>query len=103
MIERPETIGEVSLNEPGRPSPGVGHFAQCGVASPAGTIPVGVAGEPGLVVRLQQQADYFADQLVRPRGQSQRSPFPVAFPDVETDAWDGPIALVAEGRDEAHR
>ena len=39
---------------------------QRGVAAAAGTETVRAVREPRLVVRLQQQADHFTDELVRP-------------------------------------
>lgn len=64
MIEFPETVGDISLDEPGRSGPGVGHLTQSGVASPARPVPVGVVGELRLIERRQEQAHYFADQFV---------------------------------------
>ena len=66
MVERVETLGDVALNEPGRPFPGDRHLAKCGVAAPAGTETVGAVGESGLVIRLKEQTHDFADKLVRP-------------------------------------
>src|SRR5207249_645358 len=95
VVERIETRGDVTLNEPGRARPGVGHLAKRGVASPAGPVPVGPVGKLGFVVRLKQQAYHLTDQLVRPRRQAQRSTFPVAFRDVDSPGWAEPVALVA--------
>ena len=47
MIEAPETVGDVSLDEPGRPFQMSRHLAQRGVAAPAGTETVGTVGELG--------------------------------------------------------
>ena len=68
-----ETLGNIALYKPGRPGPGYCHLTQGGMAAPAGAETVGAVGELGLVVRLQQQADHFADQLVRPRRQAERA------------------------------
>ena len=71
MIKAPEAVGDVCLDEPGRSRPGVGNLPQRGVAAPAGTIPVGAVRKLRLVERLQQQAYHLADQLIRPRWQTQ--------------------------------
>ena len=80
LIKRPEAVGDITLDEPGRPAPGVGHLAECGVTAPAGTEPVGTAGELRLVVGLQQEAHHFADEFVRP-GRRKYSVIP----------WDGMV------------
>jgi len=53
VIETPETVGEVSLDEPGCPAPCLHDLAQRGVAATAGTETVRAAGEQRFVVRLQ--------------------------------------------------
>src|SRR2546429_2899262 len=45
VVEAPETVGDVSLDEPGRPGPVVGYLGQRRVATPTGTEPVGARGE----------------------------------------------------------
>lgn len=40
MVETPETVGEVTLNEPARPTPAVRHLPQRGMAAPVGAKPV---------------------------------------------------------------
>ena len=100
VVKRPEAIGDVSLDEPGRPGPGVGHLPQRGVAAPAGPETVGAVGELRLVVRLQQQAHHFADQLVRPRRQAERAQFPVLLRDVDPPDRAEPVALVAHRVDD---
>ena len=64
VVQRPEAVGNVSLDEPGCPGPGVRHFAERSVAAPAGAETVGKVGEPRLIVRLQQEADHLAHQLI---------------------------------------
>ena len=44
MVEAPETVSKVTLDEPARPGPGVGHLPQRGVAAPAGAKTVGAVG-----------------------------------------------------------
>jgi site-specific DNA recombinase len=66
MVKPVEALGDIALDKPARPGPGSRHLAQGGVATPAGPVTVGAIGELRLVIRLQQQADHFAEQLVRP-------------------------------------
>ena len=73
MVEAPETVSKVTLDEPARPGPGVGHLPQRGVAAPAGAKTVGAVGERRLVLRLKEQAHHFGDELVRPGRQAQRA------------------------------
>ena len=101
MVKRPETIGDVSLDEPGRPGPGVGYLAQCGVAAAAGAETVGTVGERRLVVRLQQEADHLADELVRPGRQAERPRLPVLLRDIDPLDRLESVALVAQRIDDA--
>ena len=61
VVKRPEAVGDISLDKPVRPLPGVNHLAERGVAAPAGAEPVGAAGELRLVLRLKQQAHHLSD------------------------------------------
>ena len=79
MIKTPETVGDITLDKPGCPGPGLSHVPQCGMASPAGTETMRKIGELRLVVRLKQQADHFADQLIRPCRHAERTEFPFFF------------------------
>ena len=80
--------------------PGRDHLAQRGVAAPSRAEPVGVVGEPDVVVGLQQQAHDLGDQLVRPGRQAQRALLPVLLGDV--DPLDRPpsIPLTAQQVDD---
>ena len=73
VVQRPEAVGDVSLDKPGRPGPDVFHFAQRGVAAAARAETVRAAGELRLVICLQQEADHFADEFIRPGRQAERS------------------------------
>ncbi len=75
MVQGPETVGDVALDEPHRPVPLVIDLLQGGVTAAARAEPVGAVGELRLVVRLQDQAQYLLQQLVRPGRQPQRSLF----------------------------
>ena len=70
MIKTPETVRDIAFNEPGCPGPRFCHLAQCGVTAATVTETVRTAGELRFVVRLQQEPDYLADQLIRPRRHS---------------------------------
>ena len=72
VVKLIEAAGDVALDKPSCPAPRDGHLAKRGVAAAAGPVTVGVLGELRLVVRLKQQTDDFAEQLVRPRRQTQR-------------------------------
>ena len=107
-IESVEALRDVALDKPAGPGPGSRHLAQGGVAAPAGPVTVGAVGELRLVVRLQQQTHDFAEQLVRPRRQTQRPLSPVLLWDVAPPP-DGPepVALMTHRVDDrldlAHR
>jgi hypothetical protein len=101
MVKPVKALGDVALDKPGRPGPRDRHVAQRGVAAPAGTVAVGVLGELRLVVRLQQQTQDFAEQLIRPRWQTKRSRLPVLLGDVEAPDGPKPVALVTQRVDDA--
>src|SRR5512144_1588726 len=101
MVKTAEAVGNVSLDEPGCPGPFSCHLTQGGVAATAGTETVRAAGEPRLIIGLQQEADYLAHELIRPRRQAQRSHFPVLLGNVDPLYWPEPVALVAQRIDDA--
>jgi hypothetical protein len=77
------------------------HLAQRGVATPTSTEPVGPVGKLGLIVRLQQEAHHFTDQLIRPARQAEGPEFPVLLRNEDPLYWAEPVALVAQGIDDA--
>jgi hypothetical protein len=79
MIEPVETLGDIRFDEPGGPGPGAGDLLQRGVAAFAGTETVRPVGELWLVVCLQQETNYLADEFVRPGRQAERPEFAVLF------------------------
>src|SRR6266852_2282161 len=97
MVETAEAVGDVTFDEPRCSAPPRVDRLQGGVTATAGPEPVGVVGELRLVVRLQQQAQYFLQQLVRPGRQSQRAflvrPFLL---DVDPPRRSPPVALRTE-------
>jgi hypothetical protein len=101
VVELVEAVGDVALDKPARPGPGSRHLAQRGVAAPAGSITVRAVGELRLVIRLQQQAHDFAQQLVRPRRQTQRPLLPVLLGNVVAPDGPKPVALVTQRVDDA--
>ena len=66
-----------------------------------GSVTVGAVGELRLVVRLKQQAHDFADELVRPRWQTQRPLLPVLLGDVVPPDGLEAVALVTQRVDDA--
>src|SRR5580704_1394348 len=70
------------------------------MAAPAGTETIGKVGELRLVIRLQQEADHFADQLIRPGRQAER-PFPsVLLRDPDPPYRPEPVTLGAQRIDD---
>jgi hypothetical protein len=39
MVQAPEAVGDITLNKPGRPFPGLGYLRQRGMAAAAGRKP----------------------------------------------------------------
>jgi hypothetical protein len=101
MVKPVETLGDVALDKPAGPGPGIRHLAQRGVAAPAGPVTMRTVRELRLVIRLQQQADHFAEQLVRPRRQTQRPLLPVLLGNVAPPDRPKPKTLVTHRVDDA--
>src|SRR5580693_8957886 len=101
MIKAAETVGDISLYEPGRSRPVMLYLGQCRVASPAGTETVRTVGELRFVIRFQQQAHHFADQFIRPGWQAERPELAAFFRDVNPFHGLEPVALVAQRIDDA--
>src|SRR5258708_14367328 len=93
MIQRSEAVGDVSFNEPGCPRPVDCHLSKSSVAAAAGAETVRAAGKLRLVIRLKEQADHFADKLVRPGRQAERPELPVLLLDIDTPHRCKPAAL----------
>jgi hypothetical protein len=62
---------------------------------------MGPIGKTGLIVRLQQEAHHFADQLIRPARQSEGPEFSVFLWNEDPFYWAEPVALVTQGIDDA--
>ena len=63
VVQRPETVSDVSLNEPGRRGPGIRDLPQRAMTALPWPESVGPIGERRLVVRLQQQAHHLTDEF----------------------------------------
>ena len=101
MVKRPEAVGDVPFDEPGCPGPGFSHVRERGMASPSGAETVRAAGKLRLVICLEEQADHFADKLIRPGRQAERPELPVLFLDIDTFHRGEPVALTAQRIDDA--
>ena len=95
MVEPVETLGDIRFDEPGGPGPGVDYLPQRGVTALSGAETVRPVGELWLVVRLQQETNYFADEFVRSGRQAERPEFAVLFRDVDSFHRPESVALVA--------
>src|ERR1700730_18583369 len=71
------------------------------MTSPAGTETVRSIGEPRLVIRLQQETHYLANQFVRPRRQPERAFLPVLLRDIHPPSRREPETLMAQRIDNA--
>ena len=101
MVQGPETVGDIALNEPHRSAPLTLDLLQGGVAPATWAEPVGMAGELRLVIRLQQGADHFLQQLIRPCRQPQRTLLRrVLLVDIGAPHRGPPIALMSQRLDD---
>ena len=66
VINGPVAIGDIALDEPHGPGPGVAYLPQRGMAPASLPEPVRPGREHRLVNRPKDQADYLADELVPP-------------------------------------
>jgi hypothetical protein len=97
----PKAVGDVTLDEPHRSPPLVVDLQQGTMTPAAGAEPVGAVGELRLVVRLQDQAEHFLQQLVRPGRQSQRTLLARSLLlDVAAPHRSPPVALLTEHADD---
>ena len=98
--QRPEAVADVSLNEPHGPGPGVVDLPQRGMTPSVPPEPVRPVGELRLVVRLKEQADHLADQLVRPRGQPEGAELAIPLGNVDAAGRGEPVPLVPHQPDD---
>src|SRR5712671_5560709 len=66
MVKTAEAVGDVTLDKPCGPGPGVVYLPQRGMAPSFSSEPVRIIRELRFVVRLKEQADHFAGQLTGP-------------------------------------
>src|SRR6476661_9709229 len=82
MIQRVETLSDITLNKPVCSVPDIDHLTQRGVATPAGPEPMRTVGELHVVIRVEKHAYHLGEQLVRKGRQPQRASLPISFRDV---------------------
>ena len=100
MIQRPVAVGDVSLDEPCGPGPGIAYLPQRGVAPPPFPEPVRPVRERRLVIRLQQEADHLADELSGPVRQAEGPELPVLLRDIDAAGRREPVPLVPHQLDD---
>ena len=61
VVKRPEAVGDITLDKPCGPGPGIIYLPQRGMAPSFPPEPVRIIRELRLIVRLKEQADHFAD------------------------------------------
>ena len=74
-----KTSADISLNKPDRPFPRVHDLNQSSMTSPVWSEPMGMGTELRLVIRLQDEANHFLQEFVRPGGNAKGAPFSVCF------------------------
>jgi hypothetical protein len=100
VVEVVEAPLDVRLDEPGGPVPGPVDLRQRRVATAARPKAVGAVGELRVVERLQDQADAFLEQLVRPGREAEWAQRPVPFRDMHAPDGRPAIPLLAEQGDD---
>src|ERR1039457_68039 len=83
MIQAPETVGDVTLDEPCCPRPFIRHLAERGVAATTGAETVLAVRESRFIISLQEEADHFTDEFVRPWRHAERPSGPVFLRDID--------------------
>ena len=64
MVGAAEAVRDITLDEPHGTGPSLLHFPQCGVTASPFPEAVGTVRKLRLVIRFQQEPNYFADKLV---------------------------------------
>src|SRR5947209_5021766 len=100
MTELLKAAGDVSLDEPDGPGPGVIDFPQCSRTTAFGAKSVRVVTQLWLVIRLENEAHHFLHQFVRPHRHAERPLLPIFLRDKRPPCWEPLIALVAQGCDD---
>src|SRR4249919_1179109 len=94
MIHCVEEFGDVALYKPARASPCGLDFLQGCMASSAWAEPVGVLTHLRFVVRFENGAHDFLQELILPGGQSERSLTSFLLWNVDTSYWRPSVALM---------
>ena len=87
MIQTVETGRNIAFYQPGGACPAVVNRREGSVTTARRTEPVGLVGELGLVIRLQNEANHFLQQFARPGRETQWSHFPVLPGNVRPPDW----------------
>src|SRR5260370_42177125 len=66
MVDGPVAVGDVTLDEPHRPGPGLADLPQCSMATAPFPETVRPGRERRLVDSLQNEAHHFPDELIPP-------------------------------------
>src|SRR5689334_16528756 len=94
MVDRVVTAGDVTLDEPRGPAPGMLDFPQRGMAAAPFPERGRMVREPRLVVRIQKHAHHLPDQLAGPGRQAQRAELPVLLRDIDAAHRREPVFLL---------
>src|SRR3984957_21051154 len=93
MVDTIEAAGDITLDKPRRASPSGLHIPQRGMTASPRPVGVRIVRELRLIVRFEKHANYFADQLIGPCRQPQRSQFTLLFRDVDPAGRFEPVPL----------
>lgn len=77
-----EAAFDIALDEPLHASPFLGDLPQRRMATPPLAEAVGVVAEPWFVIGIEQEADGFLHELIRPCGQTKRALLAIVSLDV---------------------
>jgi hypothetical protein len=64
MVKTAEAVGDITLDEPHGPGPGLLYFPQCGMTAAPFPETVRPARKPRFADRLQKETDHLADELI---------------------------------------
>src|SRR2546425_4358370 len=96
MVEVIEAARNVALQEPRGSAPSIVDLPQCCVASAPFSEAVGMVTERRLKVSGEDHSDHFAEQFVRPHGQSEWAFRTILFGDVDASCWVPSIAFISQ-------
>src|SRR3954447_20795911 len=96
-----EAAFDIALDEPLHASPFLGDLPQRRVATPPLAEAVGVVAEPWFVIGIEQEADGFLHELIRPRGQTERALLAVFLRDVRPPRRRPSVGFLAQDANDA--